>query len=258
MKLDEILGTIGGCRSVEELKFFLHSYSEHLGFSSFSFLDIGHPGLDNPFGVTTHKASWHDTYKDNGFVHFDPMLPIARRTNHPFHWGAVALPQKKAARTPAVLKIMQAARDHGYREGLVVPIHFADTIGRINSASSGFFWEQDEAQFFSMLQHHKHEMHIIMVYWAQKMSDIAAQELGRRQKFVNEEGEHIVQNILTDRERDVLSWAAQGKTMLETATILTISDATVETHLKNAMRKLCADNKTHAVAKAIYLGFIDV
>jgi DNA-binding CsgD family transcriptional regulator len=63
---------------------------------------------------------------------------------------------------------------------------------------------------------------------------------------------------LTDRERDMLAWAARGKTVADTAGILKISEETVETHIRNAMRKLDATNKTHAVAKAIYLSLIDV
>ena len=64
--------------------------------------------------------------------------------------------------------------------------------------------------------------------------------------------------MLTDRERSALEWAGRGKTMIETASILSISDETVETHLRAAMRKLNASNKTQAVARAIMLGPIDV
>jgi LuxR family quorum sensing-dependent transcriptional regulator len=63
---------------------------------------------------------------------------------------------------------------------------------------------------------------------------------------------------LTDRERDVLSWGARGKTVSETAEILRLSADTVETHMRHATHKLGANNKTHAVAKAIHFGLIDV
>ena len=61
---------------------------------------------------------------------------------------------------------------------------------------------------------------------------------------------------LTDRERDVLSWAGRGKSVLDTADILELSEDTVKTHVRNALKKLNANNKTHAVTKAIYLGLI--
>ena len=61
---------------------------------------------------------------------------------------------------------------------------------------------------------------------------------------------------MTDRERDVLSWAARGKSVLDTADILILSEDTVKTHIRNALTKLGANNKTHGVTKAIYLGLI--
>ncbi len=48
----------------------------------------------------------------------------------------------------------------------------------------------------------------------------------------------LVEVSLTDRERDVLAWAAHGKTVPETAIILSVSEDTVVTHMRNAMRKL--------------------
>ena len=59
-------------------------------------------------------------------------------------------------------------------------------------------------------------------------------------------------------ERDVLSWASRGKTVPDTAEILSLSEETIDTHMRHAMHKLGANNKTHAVVKAIYLGLIDV
>jgi DNA-binding CsgD family transcriptional regulator len=56
----------------------------------------------------------------------------------------------------------------------------------------------------------------------------------------------------------MLGWAARGKTTSETAEILKISDETVEGHIRKAMKKLSAANKTQAVVKAIYLGLVDV
>lgn len=258
MILDEMLGDIEHCATIQSLMDQLQNIIENHGFESFSFIDIGQPDIDEPFSVSTHKKVWDRTYRDHGFVHADPILPVARRTNRPFYWGDVQLPARKKSRTPLELKTMDAARDHGYTEGLVIPIHFTDKVGRISSASAGLFWSESEQDFYAQLAISKHILHVVMLYWAQKISDLAVQELGRRRRFAYEEGQPVIKNMLTNRERDVLSWAARGKTMSETGIILGISDATVETHFKNILSKLNADNKTHAVAKAIYLGLIDV
>jgi two-component system cell cycle sensor histidine kinase/response regulator CckA len=56
---------------------------------------------------------------------------------------------------------------------------------------------------------------------------------------------------LTRRERDVLQLVAEGKTNDKVAAELGISAETVQTHVRNAMGKLDADNRTQAVATAI-------
>jgi DNA-binding CsgD family transcriptional regulator len=63
---------------------------------------------------------------------------------------------------------------------------------------------------------------------------------------------------LSPREREVLSLVAAGADLLQIADELTISHATVRTHLGNAHRKLGAHNRAHAVALAMQLGLIDL
>jgi LuxR family transcriptional activator of bioluminescence operon len=62
---------------------------------------------------------------------------------------------------------------------------------------------------------------------------------------------------LNERECQVLTWAAAGKTTSEIAAILQISERTVIFHLSNARRKLGASNSRHAISKALSLGLID-
>jgi len=118
-------------------------------------------------------------------------------------------------------------------------------------------WQDPIAKFNFMLSERKHELHLIMIYWVQRAVDVIAEEHRGKVTIIRQPtgGSDVT---LTDRERDMLAWAARGKTVSDTAEILKISDETVETHIRNAMRKLDATNKTHAVAKAIYLGLIDV
>jgi DNA-binding CsgD family transcriptional regulator len=88
--------------------------------------------------------------------------------------------------------------------------------------------------------------------------DLTSVEFNRRKRFPNVERIHAMRAMLTDRERDVLSWSARGKTMSEVSEILGVSEDTIETHIRHVLSKLDAANKTHAVAKAIYLDMIDL
>lgn len=59
--------------------------------------------------------------------------------------------------------------------------------------------------------------------------------------------------LLSNREREILRWTGDGKTVSEIGMILGLSDSTINFHLRNAMAKLNAPNKTSAVVKAIFL-----
>ena len=62
--------------------------------------------------------------------------------------------------------------------------------------------------------------------------------------------------ILSEREKEVLRWSADGKTAEDIGNILHLSKSTINFHLRNAMFKLDAPNKTNAVVKAIYLNLL--
>ncbi len=57
---------------------------------------------------------------------------------------------------------------------------------------------------------------------------------------------------LTSRQREVLEWVGDGKTMMDIATIMNLTQATVEKHLRRAREALDADTTTQAVLKASF------
>ena len=62
--------------------------------------------------------------------------------------------------------------------------------------------------------------------------------------------------VLSPREREVLDLLAQGLNGEEVATRLVLSPETVRTHVRNAMEKLEASTRVHAVAIALRQGEI--
>lgn len=56
---------------------------------------------------------------------------------------------------------------------------------------------------------------------------------------------------LSDREREVLTLVAEGNTNEEIADRLALSAETVRTHIRNAMRKLGAHSRAHAIVIAL-------
>lgn len=65
-------------------------------------------------------------------------------------------------------------------------------------------------------------------------------------------------NVLSEREIECLTWAAYGKTALEIGIIIKRSHETARFHLRSAMQKLNASNRTQAVAIACSRGLITV
>lgn len=63
---------------------------------------------------------------------------------------------------------------------------------------------------------------------------------------------------LTPRQREALEWVSDGKTTQDIATIMSVSTATVEKHLRIAREKLGVDSTAQAVAKASFFNQIHV
>ncbi|PHP64581.1 hypothetical protein CSC94_23585 [Zhengella mangrovi] len=62
--------------------------------------------------------------------------------------------------------------------------------------------------------------------------------------------------LLTDQERQCISFIAEGKSDLQIAQALGISEHTVDRYIAIALMKLEATHRSHAVAKAIRLALI--
>jgi DNA-binding CsgD family transcriptional regulator len=62
---------------------------------------------------------------------------------------------------------------------------------------------------------------------------------------------------LTEREKECLLWAAEGKTGWEIANIVSISERTVTFHLQNASQKLGVVNRRQAISRALSMGLIE-
>lgn len=254
--LEADLNALEACGSVAEIRAVFQRIIEDYGFASFGFMDASHPWEDDPLLVSTHSSAWIDTYRSENFIATDPCLNLARRTNLPFNWASVPLPLVTGKRKPGAIKTMEAARDFGVNEGLTIPVHYNDALGRRYSSVCALFWKDPAERFYANLRHNSVQLHVVLLYLAQKIVDLHAADIGAytRTNHFND----LQVSPLTDREKEVLKWAAMGKTSDETAGILNVSHKTVEAHIKSATIKLGATNKTQATVQAVYRGLIDI
>jgi DNA-binding NarL/FixJ family response regulator len=84
---------------------------------------------------------------------------------------------------------------------------------------------------------------------------------GRRRvppEIAAEIAEHLSDEHLSDRELDILSRVARGRTNKEIARELSISASTVNAHVKNILLKLHAHDRTEAVTVALRRGVLEL
>jgi DNA-binding NarL/FixJ family response regulator len=70
--------------------------------------------------------------------------------------------------------------------------------------------------------------------------------------------EHAADDTLTPREIDVLRLVAGGNANKEIGALLSLTEVTVKSHVKNILAKLGANDRTHAVTIALKRGIIDL
>ncbi|MGC1783530.1 MAG: response regulator transcription factor [Acidobacteriaceae bacterium] len=83
---------------------------------------------------------------------------------------------------------------------------------------------------------------------------------GRRipEEIAQQMAEHAVDDVLSDREIEILRGVARGQPNKIIAAELAISENTVKNHIKSILSKLDADDRTHAVTIALKRGYIEL
>ena len=133
-------------------------------------------------------------------------------------------------------RFMQILRSYGLREGMIVPVGRVDQIPACAWLSGESPELDDEA------------MQVVQLIALFASSKALALFQSPRDD----------QPHLTAREREVLTWAALGKSSWEIGRILNIAKRTVDEHTQIATRKLGAANRTQAVALALLKHLIEI
>ncbi len=84
---------------------------------------------------------------------------------------------------------------------------------------------------------------------------------GRRRippEIARELGEHVIDDVLSEREIEVLKLIAAGTSNKIIAAELSLAETTVKAHVQNILLKLGANDRTHAVTIALKRGYIDL
>jgi LuxR family transcriptional activator of bioluminescence operon len=182
---------------------------------------------------------WWQRYSDQEYLFQDPTFHHCVSNTTPLYWDDVL---SERVSTAGDINILREASEFGLCQGVSIPIHSSlSGSGLFSVASSDSSPEDAEAG----MEVHLPKALMFSTYLHERVASL----------LVKSDDNSMVGNV-SARERECLLWAAEGKTTWETAQILNISERTVLFHMQNAMKKLGANNKSHAVARAIHFGVI--
>lgn len=212
---------------------FLDQVCSRMGFDFATY--AGTNPVDGSIHVyTNYPEPWKDHYRDAGFHRLDPTILTASRSIAPVDW-------RRLKSHGNFRKVFREAHDFGISElGVTIPVRgpYGDvgmlSVTRVCDARE---WDGQMRHSLGDLQSAAVHLHD-----AAMRSDALSHILRRP--------------MLSTRETEILQWIAAGKSQLDVADILGISQRTVEVHLSSARDKLGALNTPQAVARAVGLGVI--
>ncbi|MDC0738508.1 autoinducer binding domain-containing protein [Cognatishimia sp. SS12] len=205
---------------------------------TFEFDDAAYAGVNPASGtmhaIVTYDKDWQDHYQDQELHNLDPTLQAAMRSVAPVDWMRLRHDSNFRA-------VFDQARDFGIGEcGLTIPIR--GPYGEFGMLSVTRKCSEAE--------------------WAKLKRNVLAE----LQPVASHVHDHIMQSEpltrilhhpnLSLREIEILQWIAAGKSQQDIADILSISNRTVEVHLRSAREKLVALTTAQAVGRAIGLSLI--
>lgn len=218
------------CSGEAELRGVATSLVEDLGFTGFAYHAF--TPENGSAWCCNWPEGWEDHYQEQRYADVDPVVKRSLKHLLPFPWEDC---REGLDRSDRAWHILEEGQDFGLMGGADVPIHapgyevasfsvYSDTGG------GGFRETWDEA---------KHDLHLLALYFHDTY----------KSHFLSDNGEESKE--LTEREAECLVWTARGKTSWEISQILNVSERTVHFHTQNAMHKLGAYSKHHAVVRAI-------
>jgi len=182
--------------------------------------------------VSNYPEAWKKRYQEARYAEIDPTVQHARRSQAPIVWSDALF--------SSAPDLWREAQAHGLRYGWAQSAFDSCGVGgMLTLARSSDPLTADELS--------RNE---VKMRWLVSTAHLSLKRVLMPTLMADPE------RGLTDREVEVLKWAADGKTSGEISKILVISVDTVNFHVKNAVTKLKTTNKTAAVVRAAMLGLL--
>ena len=215
------------------------AFFKSIGSNNFAYILLRPPNnmkFKGDYILSDYPDEWVSRYIERNYRLYDPVTKTYGQSRLPFFWGG----RTSVERLPkAERAILHEARAFHLMEGYAVPTagpecDFGGLCMSVDAegAAAELVAENTERIQLFAAQFHAAAIRILTGRDASKTLS------------------------LTAREREVLSWAAEGYSSEATAERLGLTAPTVNYHIANFCRKLGAANKVQAVALAVRQGLI--
>ena len=195
----------------------------------------------SPFFHTTWPKSWFELYVEHGLVAEDAIFAKAREATLPFTWSEIAEELNTVDSGRSDFGLMDLVREHGWTDGLVVPIHGPDNYhGLVSYAGAPKVLGVEERTVLHIMGLHAHD---------RLLSLRERDPEGRRQIAAESAG-------LTAREIEAIHLLATGLTDKEMALRFGVAERTCLHYIQSARRKLGCRTRAQLIAEAIRLGIL--
>jgi len=239
-RFEDAIERIETARSIDDLQHVLEGLFASYGLNQVAYHLIATPQIDlcrEDDSICTIPLEFRQYFMLRRYDALCPIVSTAKVSLSGFDWAGIE------RSTPILRRIWEEAQDAGLgRNGITVPIRGAGGDRAIFSVTSNL----RERDWALLRRRYLRDMQMI--------------GLMAHERFLALKGVEIVPGSreITSRERECLEWAAAGKTIEDTATILTLSERSVRGYLDSARQKLDCMTKTHTVARAIQLGIVSI
>jgi DNA-binding CsgD family transcriptional regulator len=246
--LANLLADVDTLTSERSFKRKFDSVFAGMGFDTYTYVSLQADELEegrrdyahNILCLTNLPPKWVAHYAEEDYAAADPVIKDCAQGRLPILWTES---YRSNSRTAHETRMMDDAWENGVRRGLTIPIHGPKGEFGMFSLNS----ELPDDEFYRQTAETKYDAQVI----AYHLHDAVQ----RRLKAAREVPPPIP---LTEREVEVLRWTVSGKTAWEIGGILKISERTVNFHIQNVMEKFGVHSKTHAAAKAMGMGLLNL
>ncbi len=233
--LQEFIERSNKCRNTGELNAVFCDCLGRLGIDMYVFSYVHHQNDIAGHGVSSsYPGDWLDHYISHNYITFDPIYRIGWEKSGVFDWASIS---KTHALTKDETRLMNEASDAGLKSGAAAAIHlgYGSMIGFGFASSSRHSFGRD---------------HLSQLYAMAGQFQLVFTSLAP-----NPERPEV---RLSVRQKEVLRWIATGRTRVDIADLMGISEDTVDDHLRQIFRKLKCNDKVVAVLKAVQIGAISI